>query len=82
MPRPIYKSVGRRLLKWRPIATAPKTGEIRLLACPQGIVVIGFWGWGGVSRKGQNCWRHSGNWRALRAQPTHWMPVPHPPGFA
>lgn len=66
------------MLRWRPIGTAPKTGEVRLLAFPQGIIEIGFWGWGGVTLKGQNTWRDV-RWRAFRRRPTHWMPLPASP---
>ena len=71
----IRQSSGGRALRWRPIATAPKTGEVRLLGFPQGIVEIGFWGWGSVLRK---TWRDV-RWRPFRQRPTHWMPIPKPP---
>ena len=61
---------------WQPIETAPKTGAARLLACPQSLVVIGFWG-RNVQEGSYETWRDSGRWKPI--YPTHWMLLPEPP---
>lgn len=63
-------------IRWRPIETAAMTGEVRLLACEDGRVVIGFWGWERAGAVGTETWRDQ-KWKPVR--PTHWMPVPKLP---
>lgn len=57
---------------WRPIATAPKDETCILVPYKHvGCVVVSFWGAG---------WRETTNGLMLRDEPTHWQPLPAPPG--
>lgn len=60
----------KRAQGWQPIETAPKVELAELILCNGKIVCAGSW------------WE--GSWSTLHdyidPQPTHWMPLPKPPG--
>lgn len=68
-------------MEWQPIETAPKTGVRLLAAFPRGgewRVDIVTWfddHWRSIAMAFVN-----GDRRMRREQPTHWMPLPQPPG--
>ena len=55
---------------WQPIETAPKDGSSILLATPKGRIADGFWA------LTYGVW----SWPYVMVEPTHWMPLPAPPG--
>ena len=55
---------------WQPIETAPKGGSSILLATPKGLIADGFWS------PVYGVW----SWPYVMVEPTHWMPLPDPPG--
>ena len=55
---------------WQPIETAPKDGSSILLATPKGRIADGFWA------LTYGVW----SWLYVMVEPTHWMPLPAPPG--
>jgi hypothetical protein len=65
--------------QWQPISTAPKDNKARLFWCPerQNIYALTW------DEEG-NGWRHFGGYGLLNDwdRPTHWMPLPAPPGAA
>lgn len=65
--------------EWRPIETAPKTGEKILVYRPvhdgNYIPVTGDDYWGSYEFRPQGCWMRSRS----DCQPTRWMPLPKPP---
>lgn len=65
--------------EWRPIETAPKTGEKILVYRPAHdcghIHVVGEDYWGTTMFNPEGCWMRS----RQDCQPTHWMPLPKPP---
>jgi len=73
-------AVLRAAQEWQDISTAPKTGEAILVACPQRVRMLGFWGKGASEPKGSESWRDSRWWKPI--QPTHWMPIPAAPLIA
>jgi len=73
--RYIKNRVGSTNVRWQPISTSPKTGEVRLLHNGY-MIYIGFWGSGGVTQRGQLGWRDgTGHWRLIIPAPKHWMPI-------
>lgn len=58
---------------WRPIETAPRDGLPRLYLC-NGRIVQGFVDATGLLTVQDEC-----GWRAMRRNPTHWMPLPEAP---
>ena len=65
--------------EWRPIETAPKTGEKILVYRPvhdgDYIPVTGEDYWGSTMFDPEGCWMRSRS----DCQPTHWRPLPEPP---
>ena len=73
--------------EWQPIETAPKDGETVILGAPD-FVTTGFY------HDGSACYGHRGGagffdesdrfdlLTARNVHPTHWMPLPPPPGEA
>lgn len=60
---------------WQPISSEPKNGLPRLYLC-NGISVQGF-----IDATGGHCMQcptHP-HWRTMKAQPSHWQPLPAPP---
>lgn len=66
--------VNNGLIEWKPISTAPKTGEAVLLLA--GGVIEGYWciwdGWSQVIAGTS----HDLNYPPLISKPTHWAPIP------
>jgi len=65
--------------EWRPIETAPKTGEKILVYRPVHdgyyIPMTGEDYWGSTMFDPEGCWMRS----RQDCQPSHWMPLPKPP---
>jgi len=67
--------------EWRPIETAPK--ERDLLLTDGETVCQGGWLCQvdqGAEYEGQKCAPSPGWWSIFSIDPTHWMPLPDPPG--
>lgn len=71
--------------KWKPIKSAPRTGERILLYCDfeesgREILIGGFKEDGHVGPKGKFCWKVPNDGGAVAADcVTHWMPLPKAP---
>ena len=81
------------MTEWQPIETAPRDGTAILLFIPDGYtlcgltdgVVIGHWSAADLPADAPE---HDDNWYQLNQDggfpcdilPTHWMPLPEPPG--
>ena len=63
---------------WQPIETAPKDGTHVLLgwAVGVGLVLSGYW----PDWRGRKAWVTCVGQYQGSAAPTHWMPLPPPPG--
>lgn len=60
--------------QWQPIEAAPRDGFPRLFRV-NGVAVQGF-----KDATGVMCVQNERlEWRRMRGQPTHWMPLPEPP---
>ena len=58
--------------EWKPIETAPKDGTRVLVLHEEGFAVVAF--------KRRTAWRVTWRFEKLHGRPTHWMPIPDPPG--
>jgi hypothetical protein len=59
--------------EWQPIETAPKDGS-DILAWWNGHAVISW-------NARQQSWESDDGMVAAKTHPTHWMPLPEPPGY-
>ena len=74
-------------LDWRPIDTAPKTGEPIVLWPPsrKGVITCGAWDDDRYSKRPRPFWNRLDQWRmgfARENPPTHWAPIPAGPEVA
>lgn len=66
---------------WQPIETAPKTSKAILVYCAErkNIYTANYGKVGGFLQA--DGWRHFGNGGDMTEAPTHWQPLPPPPGI-
>lgn len=69
---------------WRPVETAPKTGERVLLGHAASVWEDEWWRGNGSNGNWTECLDESVGYRGTHAgeMPTHWQPLPDPPTFA
>ena len=65
---------------WRPIETAPKDGTLVIVGAPGYASVSARWGWESPWIDGWWCDGHRSDAVGPEFTPTHWMPLPPPPG--
>ena len=66
---------------WQPIETAPKDGQWLILYTLIGGVQCGYWGGTYFGRDPDWIqYAHRGDLEPIDGVPTHWMPLPEPPG--
>lgn len=69
-------------MKWQPIETAPKGGDVLMLYCG-GAIIIGYYEtaleWGKGSDPVNSWVDYDFEPGDKRLNPTHWMPLPEPP---
>ncbi len=69
-------------MKWKTIDTLPSTGESVLMALRSGDIVIAPASMieEATTPQKRQIYEATGEWPNAKFQPTHWMPLPDPPG--
>ena len=62
--------------EWQPIESAPRDGTEVLLVCVTGDIGVCYWRTDGKDNQGYWTWGLGHSFFG----PTHWMPLPKPPG--
>lgn len=83
----LSEKLGEQAGRWQPIKTAPKDGSVILLYCPDArepSVILGEWSeFESALQPGKVViaeWTDTWAERELDCEPTHWQPLPEPPG--
>lgn len=66
---------------WQPIETVPKTGTYLLLTDGEEVGQASWWVSEWMIHIGNDTYSHV-SWLSMCYSPTHWMPLPPPPGAA
>lgn len=81
------QAMSSKVISWRPISTAPKDGTWVLLTGGRdggydnivGPCVVAFWDTSQLDDGWAYCY-WDGGWGSAYENPSHWMPIPEPPG--